>query len=115
MAKIHGRGDYYGHALDWVIDFSYRGPGLGVKVAAADWANCELTVRTASSEIAYRISETRYCVLRACFGGWELRSIVLRPEEAYAIAVRQLDPVMLLTNEYWPDGYRLVVVPEVYG
>lgn len=36
MTKIYGRGDYYGHALDWVIDFSYRGLWLGVKVAAAE-------------------------------------------------------------------------------
>lgn len=126
MSRLHGRRDGPGGTLvDWVIDCSLP-PVLPNPLGPSLWltapASYQLTLRGLDHGTALRVLDVAPDAVvsysYACGYGshpLELAGIQLTAEEMQAMRTERAGPLtVLLRREQaaWPDGYRLVAVPD---
>jgi hypothetical protein len=123
MSRLHGRRDWHGLLVDWMIDCT--APGSFSASSVPVMTDCKLTLRGLDHDTAVRIAAVVECTVSYLThslgfslgfnsGYLELSRIHLADAEAQGIAhgMHPLD-VLLHREELWPEcGYRLVAVPD---
>lgn len=128
MSRLHGRRDGPdGMLVDWMIDCSLppvQPNPLGSSLWLTAPADCRLTLRGLDHGTALRVLDVApdavvsYSSYLHAYGGavvLELSGIQLTPDEMQAMRAERAGPLtVLLRREQaaWPDGYRLVAVPD---